>query len=90
MNTENTMSVSSKQYTETEQELAKSFLEGIFSNYLEQIENDIRKHEQLLKHCDNSQSIDFIANTKRRLSQSKKEKQETCFVIDYLKQKGAL
>ena len=77
-------------YTEAEQDRAKSFLGDMFSQYIQQINADIRENELFLNHCEDIQNIDIIANTKRRLRQSEQEKQEVCFVVDYLTQKGAL
>ena len=77
-------------YTKEHEDRAKAWLGDLFSQYLEQINKDIRDQELFLNHCEDIQNIDIIANTKRRLRGSEKEKQEVCFVIDFLTQKGAL
>ena len=77
-------------YTKEHEDRAKAWLGDLFSQFLEQVNSDIRTNEILLNHCEELQDIDTIANTKRRLRHSEKEKQEVCFVIDFLKQKGAI
>lgn len=89
---ENKISVSGSSIilTETEQEFCKEFIGDFFSRYLEQINDDIRIQNQLLKHRESCRSEKFIEEIELKIKQSRAERTKTVLAIEFLKSVGAI